>query len=157
MQVSEEKMSREENTNQMGEKIAANKQDVIFLHIAVMLFGLAGVVAQFVKVPAIMVALGRVISSSLMLLVIVLVKKDKLRLNCGKDYVLIILTGIVMAVHWTTFFQSIKVSTVAIGAITFYISVVPDIFGAVGLPRKNMHGKYRENHPAFGWRDDNHS
>ena len=101
MQVSEEKMSREENTNQMGEKIAANKQDVIFLHIAVMLFGLAGVVAQFVKVPAIMVALGRVISSSLMLLVIVLVKKDKLRLNCGKDYVLIILTGIVMAVHWT--------------------------------------------------------
>ena len=119
MQVSEEKMSRKENTNQKGEKIAANKQDVIFLHIAVMLFGLAGVVAQFVKVPAIMVALGRVISSSLMLLVIVLVKKDKLRLNCGKDYVLIILTGIVMAVHWTTFFQSIKVSTVAIGAITF--------------------------------------
>ena len=119
MQVSEEKMSRKENTNQMGEKIAANKQDVIFLHIAVMLFGLAGVVAQFVKVPAIMVALGRVISSSLMLLAIVLVKKDKLRLNCGKDYALIILTGIVMAVHWTTFFQSIKVSTVAIGAITF--------------------------------------
>ena len=38
MQVSEEKMSRKENTNQMGEKIAANKQDVIFLHIAVMLF-----------------------------------------------------------------------------------------------------------------------
>ena len=73
MQVSEEKMSRKENTNQMGEKIAANKQDVIFLHIAVMLFGLAGVVAQFVKVPAIMVALGRVISSSLMLLAIVLV------------------------------------------------------------------------------------
>ena len=119
MQVSEEKMSREENTNQMGEKIAANKQDVIFLHIAVMLFGLAGVVAQFVKVPAIMVALGRVISSSLMLLVIVLVKKDKLRLNCGKDYVLIILTGIVMAGDWSTSFQSIKVSTVAIGAITF--------------------------------------
>ena len=105
MQISEEKMSREENTNQMGEKIAANKQDVIFLHIAVMLFGLDGVVAQFVKVPAIMVALGRVISSSLMLLVIVLVKKDKLRLNCGKDYVLIILTGIVMAVHWTTFYR----------------------------------------------------
>ncbi|MFR9063854.1 MAG: hypothetical protein ACLVJO_08940 [[Clostridium] scindens] len=67
----------------MGEKIAANKQDVIFLHNAVMLFGLAGVVAQFVKVPAILVALGRVISSSLMLLAIVLVKKI-VRLNCGK-------------------------------------------------------------------------
>ncbi len=104
-----------------------------------------------------MVALGRVISSSLMLLAIVLVKKDKLRLNCRKDYALIILTGIVMAVHWTTFFQSIKVSTVAMRSNhIFYISVVPDIFGAIGLPRKNMRGKYRENHPAFGWRDDNH-
>lgn len=112
-------MEREEYVNKNGRKPATNKQNVIYLHIAVMLFGLAGVVAQFVKVPAIMVALGRVISSSLVLLAIALVKKDKLRLNCRKDYVLIILTGIVMAIHWTTFFQSIKVSTVAIGAITF--------------------------------------
>lgn len=112
-------MEREKYVNKNGRKPATNKQNVIYLHIAVMLFGLAGVVAQFVKVPAIMVALGRVISSSLVLLAIALVKKDKLRLNCRKDYVLIILTGIVMAIHWTTFFQSIKVSTVAIGAITF--------------------------------------
>ena len=32
---------------------------------------------------------------------------------------MIVLTGVVMAAHWTTFFQSIQVSTVAIGTITF--------------------------------------
>jgi len=94
-------------------------KNILYLHIAVMLFGLAGVVAQFVEVSAVMVALGRVVCSSLLLLVIALVKKDSLRLASKKDVFLIILTGAVMAAHWTTFFQSIQVSTVAIGTITF--------------------------------------
>lgn len=94
-------------------------QNILFLHIAVMLFGLSGVVAQFVEIPAVLVALGRVICSSLLLLLIAVFKKDSLRLQSKKDYALIIFTGAVMAVHWTTFFQSIQVSSVAIGTITF--------------------------------------
>lgn len=84
-----------------------------------MLFGLAGVAAQFVEIPAVLVALGRVVCSSLLLLIIAIVKKESLKLNSGKDYCMIILTGAVMAIHWTTFFQSVQVSTVAIGTITF--------------------------------------
>lgn len=102
----------------MNAKHTFNK-NILFLHIAVMLFGLSGVVAQFVEVSAVMVALGRVVCSSLLLFLIAAVKKDTLKLNSGKDYGLIVLTGIVMAVHWTTFFQSIQVSSVAIGTITF--------------------------------------
>ena len=94
-------------------------QNILFLHIAVMLFGLSGVVAQFVEIPAVLVALGRVICSSLLLFLIAVFKKDSLRLQSKKDYALIIFTGAVMAVHWTTFFQSSQVSSVAIGTITF--------------------------------------
>ena len=102
----------------MTTKHTFNK-NILFLHIAVMLFGLSGVVAQFVKVSAVMVALGRVVCSSLLLFLIAVVKKDSLKLSSRKDYGLIVMTGIVMAVHWTTFFQSIQVSSVAIGTITF--------------------------------------
>lgn len=94
-------------------------RNILFLHIAVMLFGLSGVIGQFVEISSVMVALGRVISSSLLLFLIAIAKKDTLKLSSKKDYGLIILTGIVMAVHWTTFFQSIQVSSVAIGPITF--------------------------------------
>lgn len=94
-------------------------KNILFLHIAVMLFGLSGVIGQFVEVPSVMVALGRVVCSSVLLFLITVIKKDILKLNSKKDYGLIILTGIVMAVHWTTFFQSIQVSSVAIGTITF--------------------------------------
>ncbi len=102
----------------MNTKHTFNK-NILFLHIAVMLFGLSGVVAQFVKVSAVMVALGRGVCSSLLLFLIAVVKKDSLKLSSRKDYGLIVMTGIVMAVHWTTFFQSIQVSSVAIGTITF--------------------------------------
>ena len=84
----------------MNTKHTFNK-NILFLHIAVMLFGLSGVVAQFVKVSAVMVALGRVVCSSLLLFLIAVVKKDSLKLSSRKDYGLIVMTGIVMAVHWT--------------------------------------------------------
>ena len=96
-----------------------NTKDIFYLHIAVMLFGISGVVAQFVAIPSVLVAMGRVICSSIILFSIAKIKKETLKLECRKDYFLIIATGIVLAIHWTTFFQSIKTSSVAIGTITF--------------------------------------
>ena len=96
-----------------------NKKNILYLHIAVMLFSISGVVGQFVEIPSVLVAMGRVICSSIILFTIAKVKKSKLRLDSKKDYFLIIGAGMVLAAHWTTFFQSIQVSTVAIGTITF--------------------------------------
>ena len=95
------------------------RKNVILLHIAVMCFSCSGVIGQYVQIPAVQVAMGRVICSSLLLLAISLVCKDKLTLDSKKDYGLMILTGVVMAIHWSSFFQSIQTSSVAIGTITF--------------------------------------
>ncbi len=96
-----------------------NRKDILYLHIAVMLFSISGVVGQFVEIPSILVAMGRVICSSIILFVIAKVKKDSLKLESKRDYLIIMATGVVLAIHWTTFFQSIQVSSVAIGTITF--------------------------------------
>ncbi len=48
-----------------------------------------------------------------------LVTKASLKLRSKKDYGIALFTGVVLAVHWTTFFQSIQSSSVAIGTITF--------------------------------------
>ena len=96
-----------------------NKRAILNLHIAVMMFGLSGVIGQFVEIPSVMVAFGRVACSSVLLLLMMRMKREPLRLKEKKDYVLIIVTGMILAVHWTTFFQSIQVSSVAIGTITF--------------------------------------
>ena len=96
-----------------------NRKAILHLHIAVMLFSFAGLVGQFVEVPSVMVAMGRVICSSILLFIIAKVKRDSLKLDSKKDYIAIMATGAVLAIHWTTFFQSIQVSSVAIGTITF--------------------------------------
>ena len=47
------------------------------------------------------------------------INKYNLRLNSKKDYLLIIISGAILALHWYCFMQSIRLSTVAIGTITF--------------------------------------
>lgn len=94
------------------------KREIIYLHIAVMLFGLAGVIGKFVSVPAILVTFGRVFFSSIFLLIIILIKKDNWKLK-KRDYSYVIVAGIILAIHWFTFLQAIQIATVAIGTITF--------------------------------------
>lgn len=89
------------------------------VHIAVLLFGLSGLFAKWVQLPAVIIVLGRVVFSSLFLLVLLKVKKETIRLETRKDYICMMVAGIILAIHWTTFMQSIQVSTVAIGTLTF--------------------------------------
>lgn len=96
----------------------SGRKEILHLHIAVMLFSLAGVVAQFVEISSVLVAFGRVLCSSVLLFLIILFRKETFRLS-RSDFLFITLTGGVLALHWTSFFQSIQVSTVAIGTITF--------------------------------------
>ena len=99
--------------------VMMKNKEIISLHLAVMLFGLAGVIGKFVTVPAILITLGRVFFSSLFLLILMLVKKKQLKLASKKDYGIIAVAGVIMAIHWFTFLQAIQLSTVAIGTITF--------------------------------------
>lgn len=95
------------------------RKSLISLHIAVMLFGLSAVLGQFVTAPAVIIAGGRVICSSLLLFLLSIAGRASLKLKSRKDYGIAVFAGIVLAVHWTTFFQAIQSSSVAIGTITF--------------------------------------
>lgn len=95
------------------------RKSLISLHIAVMLFGLSAVLGQFVTAPAVIVAGGRVICSSLLLFLLSIAGRASLKLKSRKDYGIAVFAGTILAVHWTTFFQAIQSSSVAIGTITF--------------------------------------
>ncbi len=46
--------------------------------------------------------------------------RSSFRLQSSKDYWMIILTGILTAAHWVTYFHAIQISTVAIGILSLY-------------------------------------
>ncbi|MEA4920148.1 MAG: DMT family transporter [Clostridiaceae bacterium] len=92
---------------------------VLTLHLAVLFFGLSGVIGKWVNVPAVSVAWGRSLCSSVILLAFIRAKGVSLKLLLKSDYILALIGGVILALHWTTFFLSIKTSSVAIGTITF--------------------------------------
>lgn len=89
------------------------------LHTAVMLFGLAGVLGRGVSVSAVGVAWGRVICSSCLLGLFLLIRREPLHLFSRRDGVWFVLAGAILALHWTAFFQSVQRASVAVGTITF--------------------------------------
>jgi drug/metabolite transporter (DMT)-like permease len=95
-------------------------KSLLEIHIAVLLFGLAGLFGKFISLPADLIVLGRAGFAALILAgVIYFSKNGSFKLHTKKDYLLLLLLGIILAIHWTTFFYSIQVSTVAIGLLTF--------------------------------------
>lgn len=95
------------------------RSSLIQLHIAVFLFGVSGLFGKFLIQPSIIIALGRVFFSSIFLCIGLTLTKENLKLKSRKDMFIIAFMGVILAIHWCTFFQGIKLSTVAIGLLTF--------------------------------------
>lgn len=94
------------------------KHAIISVNIAVLLFGLAGLFAKWIHLPAICITFGRVLFSSAALGIYMLIRKHSFRIT-KNDARLLILAGAILALHWWAFLESIQLSTVAIGTITF--------------------------------------
>ncbi len=92
---------------------------VISANIAVLFFGLAGVLGKLSALPAPLIVLGRVVFAGLILVAVCLFQHVSLQPKRRRDGVLLIGQGILLALHWTAFFQSINVSNVAIGLLSF--------------------------------------
>lgn len=97
----------------------AKRKDLIQIHIAVFLFGLAGLFGKLVKQPALIIVLGRVFFGAIALFLLYAYRQQSIRLKRNRDYAWFALFGLILAVHWLTFFHSIKISSVAIGLLTY--------------------------------------
>lgn len=109
---------------------------LLSVHTAALLFGTAGVLGAGVGLNALEVTFGRTVFAAIALAAIWLLVKWSANRRVG-DYGnqgsvasrttlatiqikgLLILSGMILAFHWVTFFASIQYSTVAVGLVTF--------------------------------------
>ena len=111
----------------------ADNKGLFYVHVAVFLFGFSALFARLVNQPSIVITFGRVFFSSIFLFVLAKYRKIDIKLKSKKGYLLIAVSGIILAVHWYCFIQSIQLSTVAIGTITFsafpvFVSFLEPVF-----------------------------
>ena len=95
------------------------RRDIVFVNIAVLLFGLAGLFAKWIHLPAIGIVFGRVLFSSIALWSYLFIRTQSFRIANRRDLLLMLCAGAILAFHWWAFMESIQLSSVAIGTITF--------------------------------------
>ncbi len=94
-------------------------RNLLEIHISVALFGLSGIFGKFIGLPAPLIVLGRVFFASAFMGIFFFFTKKNVRLAGPRDYTCVAATGAVLALHWTAFYLSVKLSTVAVAVLTF--------------------------------------
>ena len=90
------------------------------IHLAVFLFGFPGLFGKWLAWPAVTIVFGRVLFACLALAAVMAVgRRASFRVAGRRDVLLLALCGLVLAAHWTMFFKSIQVSTVAVGLLAY--------------------------------------
>lgn len=92
---------------------------LIAANVATVFFGLAGVLGSLTGLPAPLITLGRAAFAGLALGGWALIARASLRPRAPRDLALLVAQGIILAVHWTAFFEAIVVSNVAIGLLAY--------------------------------------
>ena len=96
------------------------ERGLVFVHLAVFLFGFPGVISKLVNLTSFSLTFWRVVLASLTLFLIIKFQSEKMLCPTQTlDRWLIVASGLLLAFHWTAFFQSIQVSTVAIGLLSY--------------------------------------
>lgn len=99
--------------------ISNYKTNLIELHISVFLFGFAALFGKLINQSPIVIVCGRSLFAIAVLFIVLKFLKQNLKLSSHKDFLALILLGIILAVHWFSFFKSVQVSNVAICVLTF--------------------------------------
>jgi drug/metabolite transporter (DMT)-like permease len=101
--------------------MSSRSRNLLSIHAAVLLFGFAGLFGDMRILPlsAVVIVFVRVVFASGTLLLAALVRRDILRFISRRSLFAFALLGILLAAHWTTFFQSVKDAGVAVALITF--------------------------------------
>ncbi len=89
------------------------------IHLAVLLFGFPGLFTRWLPLSPPLIVLGRVVFAALALAVVMAARRVSFRKIPGRDVLLCALCGIVLAVHWSAFFEAVRISSVAVGLLSY--------------------------------------
>jgi len=116
------------------------RQGLLEIHLATALFGLAGLFGKWLALSPLLIVLGRVLFASLTLALLILILGQSLRAIPLRTCLLLAGLGGILAFHWTAFFQSIQVSTVAIGLLAYSSFPVFTVLLEPALLRERLDG-----------------
>ena len=101
---------------------------LIAVHSAVLIFGLTALFSKIISLSALEITLLRSIFAALIICSVFIWKNKSIKLSNTKDYGIAILLGVLLALHWVTYFHAMQVSSVAVGVIALYTFPIMTVF-----------------------------
>lgn len=99
-----------------------DKKSLILFVSAMLIFGTVGIFRRFIPVSSALLACFRGLSGALFLVIPAFIQKKKLRNNIGKkNFLILIVTGILIGLNWPLLFEAYNYTTVATATLCYYM------------------------------------
>ncbi len=113
-------------------KVSIFNKTQLLLHFVVFIWGFTGVLGKLISLDAEMIVWYRMIIAAVGLLFFMKLKRKKPERNF-RYVIQSLLVGFIVAVHWFTFFQAIKVSNISVALVTisttsFFTALIEPLF-----------------------------
>ena len=106
----------------------SQQQSLIYLHIAVLLFGGTALFAKLIGLNALDITAYRAAIAGLAICVLLTLQKKPIKLHRAKDYVIAILLGVAIGIHWVTYFVGMQLAGITVGMLAFFTYPVITVF-----------------------------
>jgi len=117
------------------------QQSLLFLHLSVLLFGGTALFSKLIGLPALDITVYRTGVAAIVLFVLLTLQKKQITLVSAKDYGVAILLGVVVGIHWVTYFSGMQMAGITIGIIAFFTYPVITVFLEPLLNRSKINRK----------------
>jgi drug/metabolite transporter (DMT)-like permease len=99
--------------------VQARSRSLLDIHLAVFLFGFSGLFGKWLALPPVLIVFGRVVFAGATLAALMAAGKRPFRIAPRRDLAILAACGLLLAAHWTMFFKSVQVSSVAVALLSY--------------------------------------
>ena len=103
----------------------SNNTPKIQLILSMIIFGTIGIFRKYIELPSSVIAMARGFIGMVFLLVVILIKKNKLSISALKNnFLYLILSGAFIGFNWILLFESYNYTSVAVATLCYYMAPV---------------------------------
>lgn len=100
--------------------ITEKNKGLLSVHAAGLLFGGTSLFSKTIALNAIDMTAIRSVIAAMVILALLLARKQQIKLATIQHAVLMIITGVLLGLHWVTYFHAMQVSSIAVGMIALF-------------------------------------
>jgi drug/metabolite transporter (DMT)-like permease len=104
------------------------REGLLAVHAAVLIFGFTALFSKLLALSALDITFYRSIFAFIAIAIYMAYRKQSYSLNRSQDYFMAVALGVLLAIHWVSYFYAMQVSSVAVGVIALYTYPVITVF-----------------------------